>query len=152
MKKKIFIITAIGLFLYSCFRYMGLFIFWLLTPGDGELRPAERILFEQIKKESNALDIWREPKYHISNPKDTVTYRVIIRNREAKKTINKDSLKNEANKISIKLENSLNLNSKFINYIIHFESSGEYGYDVSYKFKRIEIANSKASTPVVEVP
>jgi hypothetical protein len=144
MKKKIVLISAILLFLYLCFRYMGLLIFWMVTPGDGELRPAEKILFEQIKKESKAIHISREPKYYISNPKDTTTYRIIIRKKELKelKEIrNVDSLKSEATKISKKIDKLLNLNEKFINYEIIYEYLGYK--DESFKFKRSEIANSK---------
>ena len=80
MKKKVIIILTLSIsFIYLFFRYAGLLIFWLVTPGDGEFRPAEKILFEEIKKESNAVDIWREPKYHISKPRDTTTYRIIIK-------------------------------------------------------------------------
>ncbi|OWP85877.1 hypothetical protein BWK60_11765 [Flavobacterium covae] len=116
---------------------MGIFIFWLFTPGDGELRPAEKILFEKVKSESKALDIWREPKYHISDPRDTVTYRLIIRKKESNINIDLDSLKIKAKDIAIEIENKLNLNSKFINYEIIYEyvRSG----DKKFKFKRTEI-------------
>ncbi|AEW87355.1 hypothetical protein B0A78_08565 [Flavobacterium columnare NBRC 100251 = ATCC 23463] len=116
---------------------MGIFIFWLFTPGDGELRPAEKILFEKVKSESKALDIWREPKYHISDPRDSVTYRLIIRKKESNINIDLDSLKIKAKDIAIEIENKLNLNSKFINYEIIYEyvRSG----DKKFKFKRTEI-------------
>ncbi|AUX19230.1 hypothetical protein AQ623_13790 [Flavobacterium columnare] len=116
---------------------MGIFIFCLFTPGDGELRPAEKILFEKVKSESKALDIWREPKYHISDPRDSVTYRLIIRKKESNINIDLDSLKIKAKDIAIEIENKLNLNSKFINYEIIYEyvRSG----DKKFKFKRTEI-------------
>ena len=139
MKKIIIIFSIIILSVFLFFRYAGLVIFWLVTPGDGELRPAEKILLEEIKKESKALDVWREPKYHISNPSDTTTYRIIIRNQESKTIVNKDSLKIEATKISIKINKRLNLHPKFINYLIHYESSGDFGYDEIFKFKRREL-------------
>ncbi|WP_165764161.1 hypothetical protein [Flavobacterium covae] len=137
MKKKAIILSTIFVFIYLCYRYMGIFIFWLFTPGDGELRPAEKILFEKVKSESKALDIWREPKYHISDPRDTVTYRLIIRKKESNINIDLDSLKIKAKDIAIEIENKLNLNSKFINYEIIYEyvRSG----DKKFKFKRTEI-------------
>ncbi|MEB3800610.1 hypothetical protein INQ45_05845 [Flavobacterium columnare] len=137
MKKKAIILSTIFVFIYLCYRYMGIFIFWLFTPGDGELRPAEKILFEKVKSESKALDIWREPKYHISDPRDSVTYRLIIRKKESNINIDLDSLKIKAKDIAIEIENKLNLNSKFINYEIIYEyvRSG----DKKFKFKRTEI-------------
>ncbi|AMO21216.2 hypothetical protein [Flavobacterium columnare] len=137
MKKKAIILSTIFVFIYLCYRYMGIFIFCLFTPGDGELRPAEKILFEKVKSESKALDIWREPKYHISDPRDSVTYRLIIRKKESNINIDLDSLKIKAKDIAIEIENKLNLNSKFINYEIIYEyvRSG----DKKFKFKRTEI-------------
>ncbi|WP_123901309.1 hypothetical protein [Flavobacterium davisii] len=139
MKKKAIILSTIIVFIYLCYRYMGIFIFWLFTPGDGELRPAEKILFEEVKKKSEAIDIYRGPKYHISNPKDTLSYGITIKLREKNKLINKDSLKIEAKNIAVKIENLLNLHPNFVNYVIHYESSGEYGCDEYFKFKRAEI-------------
>ncbi len=141
MKKKIIIVSVIILFIYLFFRYAGLVIFWLVTPGDGELIPTEKILLEEIKTKSKALDVWREPQYNISNPKDTTTYRIIIRKNEVNGIRNIDSLKNEAVKISKKIDESLNLNDKFINYEIIYEFVGHK--DESFKFKRNKVPNSK---------
>ncbi|SPE78451.1 hypothetical protein FLACOL_02467 [Flavobacterium columnare] len=137
MKKKTIILSTIFVFIYLCYRYMGIFIFWLFTPGDGELRLAEKILFEEVKSKSKASDIWREPKYHISDPRDTVTYRLIIRTRESNSNIDLDSLKLKAKDIAIEIEHKLNLNSKFINYEIIYEYV-RLG-DKKFKFKRTEI-------------
>ena len=118
---------------------MGLIIFWLVTPGDGELRPAEKVFFKEIQTKSKALEVWREPKYNISNPKDITTYRIIIRKKSITAARNIDSLSNEAEKISKKIDNLLILNDKFINYEIIYEFTGFK--DESFKFKRSEISN-----------
>ena len=120
------------------FRYAGLLVFWLVTPGDGVLRSAEKLLFEEIKKESKAVDIWREPKYHISKPRDTTTYRIIIKKIKCNEISNRDSLQYQALKIAKRVEEKLVLNSKFINYEIIYKCVGRY--DESFKFKRKEIS------------
>jgi hypothetical protein len=117
-KNKIIIITiiAIGLLIY---RFGFILIFWLTaTPRDGELRLAEKVLFEEIKKELNAKEIDRSPRHHISNPRDTTSYEIIISEIACRKL--QDSLSIIAKSIVIKANKRLKLNPKFYKYKIIF--------------------------------
>jgi hypothetical protein len=115
-KILIFIIITIGLFIY---RFGFILLFWLTaTPRDGELRPAEKVLFEEIKKELKAKEIDRSPRHHISNPRDTTSYEIIISDIPCEKI--QDSLSIIAKNIAIKANKRLNLNPKFHKYKIIF--------------------------------
>lgn len=131
MKKNIIIITLISIFVFLIYKYGFLFVFWLTTPEDGELRPEEIKLFNHIKSTSKAEDVSREPKYNISNPKDTTTYKIIIYKVECNNQ--KDSLKKEAIKIVEKANTTLNLNSNFIRYMIIYECNDEQSQRFSFK-------------------
>jgi len=104
------------------FRYAGLLVFWLVTPGDGELRPAEIVLFEELKGELKIEDIYSLPNYHISNPRDTTTYMLYIKLKDCNSI---DSIVNiKANSIVQRIYNQVNLNPKFIAYDIVFTCNG----------------------------
>jgi hypothetical protein len=136
IKKKIIAISALSiLFVFLFFRYAGLLVFWLVTPGDGELRPAEKVLFEELKGELKIEDIYRLPNYHISNPRDTTTYMLYIKLKDCNSI---DSIVNiKANSIVNRIYNQVNLNPKFIAYDIIFTCNG---YDkngkIYYKHNR----------------
>jgi hypothetical protein len=73
MKKRtiIIIVASLGL-AYLFIRYVPILWFLFFTQrGDGELRPEEIKLFEEIKKEYKITKIERTPEYNISSPKDT---------------------------------------------------------------------------------
>ncbi|MGO4709815.1 hypothetical protein AB4Y90_12005 [Chryseobacterium sp. 2TAF14] len=119
MKKKIIITAIISLLIFLVYRYGFVLVFWLSTPGDGELRPEEIRLFNSIKSTSKAQDVWREPKYDIINPKDTCTYRIIIY--KVKCNSKKDSLKPEALKIANEVNRKMNLDKNFVRYEIVYQ-------------------------------
>lgn len=134
MKKNwviISIFAALIAIIVFLINYGFLIVFWLTTPGDGELRPEEKILFEKIKKRSNASDIQREPKYHISNPKDTIAYSIIINNISCHKIINKDSLEIEALKIKSEID-KFKLHRNFYKYEIIYECKN--GEEILYSY------------------
>ncbi len=113
------IITVIITFLYLfIFRGYGfLLILWLTTPSYN-LTDKEKALIGRVKKESNAVDVWREPKYRTSSPIDD-TYIFVIKG--VKKNSNIDSLEREAKKLTYSLD-SLELSSNFVEYWIIYDT------------------------------
>lgn len=59
-------------------KYGFVLVLWFTTPKDGELQPSEKELFQRIQVDFKAKDVWREPKYNISNPDTAASYRVIV--------------------------------------------------------------------------
>ncbi|MDH6252782.1 flagellar basal body-associated protein FliL [Chryseobacterium sp. H1D6B] len=132
MKKKTIIISILLVVLVVLvIRYGFVLVFWLTTPKDGELRPAEKVLFEKIKKEDNAKDVWREPKYNMTSPKDTITYRLIVNGIPClEDTL---ALKNKAQDIRTEID-KLKLHKNFYKYQVLYECVD--GKEYTYSFKR----------------
>ena len=79
MKKVIIIIGLISLVIGIIYRYGFIIVFWLTTPKEAGLTQNEIKLFDEIKRELNIKNIERAPKYNISNPKDTVSYSLFMK-------------------------------------------------------------------------
>jgi len=122
-KKNIILVLIITLAIVAICRFGFLEIFWMTTPGDGELSSSEKEFFQEIQKESKAKSVYREPKYAISEPKDTVAYRIIIFKPIC--TENQDSLKVEAQRIASQAKSALNLHNNFIRFEIFYDCSDE---------------------------
>lgn len=132
MKKKTLIIFALLIiFIVLLIRYGFIIILWLTTPRDGELRTDEKILFEKIKKNDRARDVWREPKYNITAPKDTATYTIIVNDIPCQKDTT--ALKDRAQRIKSEID-KLNLHSNFYKYEVLYKCSD--GKEYNYKFLR----------------
>lgn len=132
MKKKTLIIFALLIiFIVLLIRYGFIIVLWLTTPGDGELRTDEKILFEKIKKNDMARDVWREPKYNFTAPKDTTTYTIVVNNIPCQKDI--ISLKDRAKSIKSEID-KLNLHSNFYKYDVLYKCTD--GKEYNYKFLR----------------
>ena len=122
-KKNIIIVLIIALAIFAIYRFGFLGVFWLTTPKDGESTKNEIELFHKIKEESKAKSVYREPKYDISQPKDTLAYRIIIFKPVCTK--NQDSLKIEAQKVASFAKSSLKLHENFIRFEIFYDCSDE---------------------------
>ncbi len=130
MKKKTLIIfVLLIIFIVLLIRYGFIIVLWLTTPGDGELRTDEKILFEKIKKNDMARDVWREPKYNITAPKDTTTYIIVVNNIPCDKDTT--TLKDRAQYIKHEID-KLNLHSNFYKYEVLYKCSNgkEYKYEI----------------------
>lgn len=122
-KKNIIIVLVVTLVILGIYRFGFLGVLWLTTPGDGEISATETALFQKIKEESKAKSVYREPKYTISEPKDTLAYRIIVFKPICTK--NQDSLKVEAQKIASQANSSLNLHKNFIRFEVFYDCSDE---------------------------
>ena len=122
-KKNIIIVLVVTLVILGIYRFGFLAVLWLTTPGDGEISASETALFQKIKDESKAKSVYREPKYTISEPKDTLAYRIIVFKPICNK--NQDSLKVEAQKIASQANSSLNLHKNFIRFEVFYDCSDE---------------------------
>lgn len=132
MKKKTLIIFALLIiFIVLLIRYGFIIILWLTTPRDGELRTDEKILFQKIKKDDRARDVWREPRYNITAPKDTTTYTIIVKDIPCQKDTT--GLKDRAQRIKSEID-KLNLHSNFYKYEVLYKCSD--GKEYNYKFLR----------------
>ena len=131
MKKNIVIITVIVFLGLIIYRYGFLLIFWFTIPKNGELTSPEKTLFERIRIENQAKEVWREPKYNISGPKDTTVYKVIIN----KIPCTTDTLffKKKAADIKRRLD-SIQLHKNYYKYQIFYECID--GKEYIYTFKR----------------
>jgi len=120
MKKRTIVIIAMSLGLvYLCIRYVPILWFLFFTQrGDGELRPEEIKLFELLKKEYKVTKISREPRYYISNPKDTISYELYIEDIDCNKS--PDSIREMADDIAKQVNEKLFLNPKFYKYSLTF--------------------------------
>ncbi len=118
------IVVILGLIIY---RYGFLIVFWLTTPGKGELTSSEKILLEKIRIENHAEKVLREPKYNASEPKDTTVYKVIV----DKIPCTSDTLFFKKNASSIKRRlDSIGLHKNYYKYQIFYECTDgkEYIY------------------------
>lgn len=118
------IVVILGLIIY---RYGFLIVFWLTTPGKGELTSSEKILLEKIKIENHAEKVLREPKYNAGEPKDTTVYKVIV----DKIPCTSDTLSFKKNASSIKRRlDSIGLHKNYYKYQIFYECTDgkEYIY------------------------
>ena len=122
-KKNIIIVLIITLAIVAIYQFGFLGVFWMTTPGDGELSKAEVELFKSVEKGSKAKSVYREPKYNISEPKDTLAYRIIVFKPICTK--NSDSLKIEAQKIASQANSSLNLHKNFVRLEVFYDCSDE---------------------------
>lgn len=122
-KKNIIIVLVVTLVIFGIYRFGFLGVFWLTTPGDGEISATETALFQKIKEESKAKSVYREPKYDISEPNDTLAYRIIVFKPICTK--NQDSLKVEAQKIVSQANSSLNLHKNFVRFEVFYDCSDE---------------------------
>ncbi|KQS93085.1 hypothetical protein [Chryseobacterium sp. Leaf394] len=130
-KKKLIIFTFLVIFIVLLVRYGFLIVLWLTTPGDGEMTLNEKVLFEKIKKDTQAKDVWREPKYNMTHPKDTTTYTVVVNGIPGHAdTI---SLKDKAQSIRSEI-NKLNLHPNFYRYHVLYKSTD--GKEYYFKFLR----------------
>ncbi|WP_306353370.1 hypothetical protein [Flavobacterium sp. '19STA2R22 D10 B1'] len=128
-KKIIIIISVVAIIAIVIIRYSFLAVFWLTTPGDGEITANEKVLFEKIKEENHAKKVWREPKYNMTAPKDTTTYRIIVNDIPC----DSDTLGLEAKAKEIKNEiNKLNLHKNFYKYEIIYACIDGKDYNYSY--------------------
>lgn len=117
------------IFLIIQYGFLG--VFWLTTPKDGEMTKREKEVFEKVKKLTNAKEVWREPKYHISSPKKPASYRIIVNDIQC----NNDSarLKNEAQTI-FKNSAELHLHENFTKIEVFFQCNE--GNDILFSFNR----------------
>lgn len=122
-KKNIIIVLIITLVILAVYQFGFLGVFWATTPGDGEISEQESKLFQKIKIESRAKSVYREPKYHISEPLDTVAYRIIISKPICNK--NHDSLKNRAEIIASEAKSNLKLHKNFIRIEVLYQCADE---------------------------
>lgn len=130
-KRSLLILIGIVIIIALIIRYGFLIIFWFTTPKGGEISQNEKILFQKIKNENKATNVWREPKYNIINPKDTIVYRIIINNLPC--TGNTLNLKSNSLKIKERIY-SLNLHKNFYKYDIIYQCKD--GEDIRYSYFR----------------
>lgn len=129
MKKYIIIgiVVVLGLIIY---RYGFLLIYWLTTPGKGELTSSEKNLLEKIRMENHAKEVLREPKYNAAEPKDTTVYKIIVH----KIPCTSDTLFFKQNASSIKKRlDSIGLHKNYYKYQIFYECEDgkEYMYTLT---------------------
>ena len=125
--KKYLIIGIITVLCVMVYRYGFLVVFWLTTPGKGELTSSEKILLEKIRIENHAEKVLREPKYNAGEPKDTTVYKVIV----DKIPCASDTLFLKKNALSIKRRlDSIDLHKNYYKYQIFYECTDgkEYIY------------------------
>lgn len=91
----------------------------------------EKVVFEKIKKDNQAKDVWREPKYDMTYPKDTTTYTFFVD--EIPGHADTISLKDEAQSIRSEI-NKLNLHPNFYRYHVLYKSTD--GKEYYFKFLR----------------
>lgn len=88
-------------------------------------------MFEKIKKNNQAKNVWREPKYYITAPKDTITYTFVVSSIPCQKdTI---SLKDRAQSIRYEID-KLKLHPNFYKFNVLYEFTD--GKEYNFKFLR----------------
>lgn len=137
MKKVIIIIGLILLVIGIIYRYGFIIVFWLTTPKEVGLTQNEIKLFDEIKRELNIKNIERAPKYNISNPKDTVSYSLFMKDIDCIKY--NDSLKFIAKKIAKKIDHGIKLDEKVYEIGIFFECKKYSPDSVNFKFSRKDL-------------
>lgn len=138
-KQKVFILIAAAILAFlGIVYYYGFFIvMWLTTPGDGELRPAEKTYFDSLRTVYHPKQIWRDPKYLISDTSRKDDYTIIMTFAQSPAglsadTLKQDSIKQEAFKIArYAYWNVMNKSAKFTGYHVTFSyhnGGGEYRF------------------------
>ena len=102
VKRIVIAIGSIGIgYLVLKFLLITFVLYFSNRTGDGELRPEETKLFNQLKVELHLKKISRTPEYNISVPKENETYGLYFRH--IKCNVSKNSLDKTAKKIVLRV-------------------------------------------------
>ncbi|NML37598.1 hypothetical protein HHL17_10385 [Chitinophaga sp. G-6-1-13] len=148
-KQKVLILVAAAILaIIAIVCYYGFFIvMWVTTPGDGELRPAEKTYFDSLRTVYHSRRIWRDPKYFISDTSRKTEYAIIMTFDKSPAGLETDSLKQD----SLRLEafkiarhayfNVVDKSPKFPEYDVNFSYS-DLSRDYNFTFKPEELEGS----------
>ena len=115
-KKWIIIWAGIVIIAVLVIRYGFILVFWLTTPKDGELRTEELALFQKIKTDMNIDKVSREPRYKMSQPDDTLSYKLFINDVNCSKWDNRQ-LQYQSDKIKKEID-QIHLHKNFYKYVV----------------------------------
>ena len=134
IRKKIIVISLLFMFIVLVFRYGFVIILWMTTPKKNELSINELKLINEIKKELDVKTIDRTPRYNLTNPKDTISYSLFIKDIDC--VNHKYNLKKTAQKIAQKINKNVFLHKKVYKIDIVYECSKYPPSSINYKFFR----------------